>query len=212
MSIRVVIAEDQALVYAGFRVLLDSAPDIAVLCAGAARHMSPRRGAPPAARRCRQRPYHARALVVRLPASQSGVAVANDLDSRAGEHAAIESYLWLGNTHAHGLHHSMVLKDHRGDSLRDRLGQRNSRSFDDRANLPVHLAIVDGLRQIIAQAGGLKLALQLDIDDELLSQLPLSRERAVTAVEDHSLKPDPIPRHQGHPCAERRAARGSRKV
>ena len=79
--------------------------------------------------------------------------MANDLDSRAGEHAAIESYLWLGNTHAHGLHHSMVLKDHRGDSLRDRLGQRNSRSFDDRANLPVHLAIVDGLRQIIAQAG-----------------------------------------------------------
>lgn len=53
--------------------------------------------------------------------SQSAAAVANYLDGRAAQHATIKSHLWLGNTHALGLHHGVVLQNGRSDSLRHSL-------------------------------------------------------------------------------------------
>ncbi len=95
--------------------------------------------------------------------------MANDLDGRASEYATIKSHLWLGDTHAHGPNEGVVLKDHRSDSLRYGLGQCDRRSFHDRTNLPVHLAVIDSLRQVVAQTSSLQLAVQINVDDKLLS-------------------------------------------
>jgi hypothetical protein len=102
--------------------------------------------------RCRATaPARSDALVLqRFRDSLSRFAVANDLDGRGSKHATVKSHLWLSNTHAHSLHRRVVLKDHGCDALRHRLRQRNRRSFHDRTNLTIYLAVVNGLRQVIA--------------------------------------------------------------
>ncbi len=144
---------------------------------------------------------HAITLIRTRPASGSlvysfslavCVAVAQDLDRRAGQDGGVEPDVRFGDSDADALCRRMILQDRRRYPLGDRLGQVDGFPLDDLPRPPMHLAVVYGLGQVVGETRGSQVQPQLHVHDEGLAQLALGGQRAVAAVEDHALKQYPV--------------------
>src|SRR5258706_9315277 len=84
------------------------------------------------------------------------------------------------------------IEDRLADRLGDRLEQPDRRTFDDLPDELVHAAVVDRLREVVADPGRLEVEQELDVDLEGLRRLELVLVIAVPALESDVVQDDPV--------------------
>ena len=92
----------------------------------------------------------------------------------------------------------MLLQRGIGYALRHGLREARGLTLDHLPGEAVDLAVVDGLRQVVGEAGGPEVQPELHIHDERLAELALRRQGSVPAVEDHALQDDAVVRVPVH--------------
>ena len=86
------------------------------------------------------------------------------------------------------------------DGLGDALEQAERRGLHDLAGDGVDAAVVDGLGEVVVDAGGLQVQDELDVDLERLGRLQFLVVVAVPAGEPHVAQDDPVA-HRATPSA-----------
>src|SRR5690606_25404935 len=105
--------------------------------------------------------------------------------------------------------YALVSQSEIGDALRESFQELHRLALHDIARGIIHRYIIERIAQIVRMAGGVQVALQFDIHDELLPQLFLGRVATVTAKEGETVQKNSVHRFQltsFGACCERRSA------